>query len=87
MSNLQEKPSALKRENPTHQNIKFLNFFLLLWAFFALLDPDPESGSGFTGLIESASIPDPKHWQFVDFLKKFARPPLMVNIYPGGYFL
>ncbi len=34
-------PSALKREHPTLQNMKFLNFFLFLWVIFALLDPDP----------------------------------------------
>jgi hypothetical protein len=33
--------------------MKFLNFFLFLW--FALLDPDPDSGS--TDLIESGSEP------------------------------
>jgi hypothetical protein len=27
--------------DPALQNMKFLNFFLLLWAIFALLDPDP----------------------------------------------
>jgi hypothetical protein len=25
--------------------MKFLNFFLFLWAIFALLDPDPDPGS------------------------------------------
>jgi hypothetical protein len=49
------KPSALKREHPALQNMKF---FLLLWVIFALLDPDPEYGS--TDLIESGSNPDPK---------------------------
>jgi hypothetical protein len=58
---LQKKPSALKREHPTLQNMKFLNFFLLLWVIFALLDPDPDSkcGSGSTDLIESGSNRDP----------------------------
>ncbi len=41
MSKLQEKPSALKREHPTLQKMKFINFFLCLWVIFALLDPDP----------------------------------------------
>jgi hypothetical protein len=41
-SKLKEKPSALKREHPTLQNMKFLNFFsLFLWVIFALQDPDP----------------------------------------------
>jgi hypothetical protein len=41
--------------------MKFLDFFLLLWIIFALLDPDtstdpnPESGYGSTDLIESGS--------------------------------
>jgi hypothetical protein len=66
-SNLQEKPSALKREHPALQNIKFLNFFLFLWVIFALLDPGPDSESGPTDLIESGSESgsnpdlDPKH--------------------------
>ncbi len=41
MSNLQEKPSALKGDHPALQNMKILNFFLFLWVFFALQDPDP----------------------------------------------
>ncbi len=40
-SKQQEKASALKREHPTHQNLKFLPFFSFLWFIFALLDPDP----------------------------------------------
>jgi hypothetical protein len=36
---LQEEPSAHKREHPALQNMKFLDFFLFLWASFALLDP------------------------------------------------
>jgi hypothetical protein len=35
-------PTALKREHPAIQNMKFLNFFLLLWVIFALLDLDPD---------------------------------------------
>ncbi len=35
-------PSALKTERTALQNIKFLNFFLILWVIFALLDPDPD---------------------------------------------
>ncbi len=71
MSKVQKKPqlteeaSALKRKHPALQNIKFLNFFLLLWVIFALLDPDPdpdsEYGSGSTDLIESGSNPDPEY--------------------------
>ncbi len=55
----QEKPSALKREHPALQNMKFHHFYLFLWVIYALLDPDPPD------LIESVSNsdpgPDPKH--------------------------
>jgi hypothetical protein len=54
-SKLKKKPSALKRENPALQNMKFLYFFLLLWVIFALLDLDPDSESGSTDPIESGS--------------------------------
>jgi hypothetical protein len=40
-SKLQEKPSALKREHPAVQNLKFFPVFLFLRVIFALLDPDP----------------------------------------------
>jgi hypothetical protein len=55
MSKLKKKPSALKRCHPTLQNMNFYKFFLLLWVIFALLDPDPDSESGSTYLIESGS--------------------------------
>ncbi len=46
LSKLQEKLSALKREHPALQKIKFINFFLFLWIIFALLgsgsNPDPD---------------------------------------------
>jgi hypothetical protein len=46
--------------------MKFLNFFLLLWVIFALLDRDTgfTYGSGSTDLIESGSNrdPDPQPW-------------------------
>ncbi len=60
---LPKKPSALKKEHPALQVMKFLSFFLLLWVIFALLNPDQdsESGSGSTALIETGSDPDPKH--------------------------
>ncbi len=35
--------------------MKFLNFFQFLRVIYALLDPDPESESGSTDLIESGS--------------------------------
>jgi hypothetical protein len=40
-SKLQETPSALKREHPALQNLKFLLFFLFFNVTFALLDPYP----------------------------------------------
>jgi hypothetical protein len=50
MPKLQEKLSALKREQPVLKNMKILAFFLFMWVIFALLDPDPvqqfECGSG-----------------------------------------
>jgi hypothetical protein len=60
MSKLQKKPAALKRGHPTLQNMNLYKFFLLLWVSFALLDPDPDSGSA--GPIEygSNTDPDPK---------------------------
>ncbi len=39
--NLQEKPSALRKEHPARQNMKILYFFLNLWVIFAFMDPDP----------------------------------------------
>jgi hypothetical protein len=41
---LQKKPSAFKRGYPTLLNMIF--FLLLLWIFFALLDPDSGSNWG-----------------------------------------
>ncbi len=38
---LQKKPLALKREYLALQNMKFLNFFLILRVIFTLLDQDP----------------------------------------------
>jgi hypothetical protein len=49
---LQEKPSALKREYPAPQKIKFLFF----WATFFLLDPDPDCGYGSRDPTESGPI-------------------------------
>jgi hypothetical protein len=39
---VQEKPSALKREHPALQKMKFNNFFQFLWVIFAILDQDPD---------------------------------------------
>ncbi len=59
-SKLRKKPSALKREHPELQQMKFLNFFLLLWVIFVLLDPDPysEYRSGSADPTESGSNSD-----------------------------
>ena len=48
--------------------MKFLNFFLLLWVIFALLDPDQDSeyGSGSTDPIEYGSNSDPDSIRSVD---------------------
>jgi hypothetical protein len=45
MSKLQEKPSSLKREHPALQKMKFINFYLSLWAIFALLDLGTDPGT------------------------------------------
>jgi hypothetical protein len=49
------RTSALKREYPALQNMKFL--FFLFCGSLALLDPDPDSESGYgsTDLLESGS--------------------------------
>ncbi len=49
-SKLQEKPSALKREHPALQKMKFIDSLLFSWVSFALLDPDT---------IESGRVSDP----------------------------
>ncbi len=41
-SKLQEKLSALKREHPALQKMKFFNCFLFFWGIFDLLDPDTQ---------------------------------------------
>ncbi len=45
MFKIQKKPSALEREHPALQKMKFLTVFLLMWVIFALTDRDSESGS------------------------------------------
>jgi hypothetical protein len=47
MSKLQKKPSALKRGHPTLKNMNFYKFFPTFGVIFTLLDPDPDSESGF----------------------------------------
>ncbi len=66
MSKLQEKSSALKREQPALQKMKFYNF-ICLWAWIRIANPDPytdpgtplnpdqiriQSGSGSTALLD-----------------------------------
>jgi len=65
MPKLQEKPSALKREHPAIQNMKFF-----LWVIFALLDPEPDPAFQ----INADPDPDPQPW-----LKK--KPKLYTGIY------
>jgi len=54
---------TLKREHTELQNKKFLKKIVFLGVIFALLDPDldSDSESKSTNLVESISIPDPKH--------------------------
>jgi hypothetical protein len=56
-----KKPSALKKDHPTLQNMKFFNFSTFVGHFCPPGDPDPdsESESGSTDPIESGSNPDP----------------------------
>jgi hypothetical protein len=67
----QKKPSALKREHPALQNLKFLNFLYFFgsdlpsWIRIQILYLDPATDP----LIESRSSPDPTHC-LLD-LKKF----------------
>jgi hypothetical protein len=48
MSKQQQKPSALKREHPALQEMKFINLFYVCGSFLL-------SGTGSTDLIESGS--------------------------------
>jgi hypothetical protein len=57
MSKLQKKPAAHKKNHPTLQNLNFKIFLLLLWVIFALLDPDPDSGSGFNRVSGTGFVP------------------------------
>ncbi len=63
-SKLQEKPSALKIENPALKTLNLLTFFS--WVIFALLDLDPDPAD--QNQCESG-IPDRKHfpWEFTEF--------------------
>jgi hypothetical protein len=40
---------------PSKENIQHLNLLTIFWAFFALMDSDPDSGSRSTDLIKSGS--------------------------------
>ncbi len=43
---VQQSRACFIKENIQHiQKIKFIYFFLCLWVFFALLDPDPDPGT------------------------------------------
>jgi hypothetical protein len=53
------KPSALKREHPALQKMKFISCFLFFWASFALLDLNPDLQYGSRDRTESGSNPDP----------------------------
>jgi hypothetical protein len=55
LSKLQEMISALKKEHPAHQKMKFIYFFLCLWVNFLLLDSNPGTPLN----------PDPQHWEII----------------------
>ncbi len=80
----------LSKENIQHfKKWNFLNFFLLLWVIFGLLNPDPDSeyGSGSIDPIEFGSNSDPnpdpqsclvqfllsQHWLYFCFLVSVTR--------------
>ena len=75
----EEAFSSQKRPSNTLKH-ELLNFFLLLWFIFGLLDPDPdsESGSGSTDPIESGFNPDLQPW-FLDPGSGMGK-----NQYPGS---
>jgi hypothetical protein len=52
--------------------MKFLNFFLLFWVVFDLLDPYSDPDSENTDLIESGfnPDPDPKHWLWIIWIEE-----------------
>ncbi len=60
------RPSYMRSRQPSKENIHHFKTWNL-WTItlfvghFALLDPDPDSGSGYTDLIESGSNSDTKH--------------------------
>ncbi len=54
MSKLQEKPSALKKEHPTLQTMKFLNFFSVFVGHFC--PPGFGSGSGSETLVKRQNL-------------------------------
>ncbi len=56
-SKLQEKSSALKREHPELENLKFLPFFIYVGHFCP-----PRSVSSRPKSMRIHSDPDPKHW-------------------------
>jgi hypothetical protein len=39
------KAFSPKKKHPALQKMKFVNCFLILWAIFALLDPDADPGT------------------------------------------
>jgi hypothetical protein len=66
--------------------MKFLNFFLLLWVIFALMDPDSEYGSGSTDLIESGSRSETllADWFTMLFRPQVTHAVVLYNVGGGG---
>jgi hypothetical protein len=69
-SKLQKKPSALKREHPALQNMKFLNFFHFFGVIFALLDPDPIRNPGQSSYIIVGSETFPEVFRAPDLNRR-----------------
>ncbi len=83
-----KKPSALKRGHPAIQNIKFLKFFIFLWAFFLSWRAGSRSlsGSGFRIWIQIPNLDpdtDPLIWFNPDTYGSNPDPKHWVGSVPG----
>ncbi len=74
--------SSQRRPSNTSKH-QLKNFFLLLGVIFALLDPDPDSGSGSTDPIECGSNPFPQPAVWTCMAYPFPSPAVwLCRVYP-----
>ncbi len=76
----EESSSSQKRTSST--NMKFLNFSLFLWVIFVLLDPDPESESGYAQIqsgSETLAWPPPTVFSLTGMFWKISLPRVMAR--------